>query len=83
MCEHRPSCPTTDSPRALRAVVLSPHPEQGWVLLCNGVVLFDDGGALLPNRRVLNGTVTEPAGVRALAARCGNPPADPKRQRDE
>jgi len=24
------------------------HPEQGWTLLCNGVVLFDDGGELLP-----------------------------------
>jgi hypothetical protein len=29
------------------------HPEQGWYLLCNGVVLFDDGGALLPDQRVL------------------------------
>jgi Family of unknown function (DUF5999) len=25
------------------------HPGQGWSLLCNGVVLFDDGGALLPD----------------------------------
>jgi hypothetical protein len=24
------------------------HPEQGWSLLCNGVVLFDDGGELPP-----------------------------------
>lgn len=31
------------------------HPEQGWGLLCNGVVLFEDTGALLPD-----GTVTEP-----------------------
>jgi len=23
------------------------HPEQGWNLLCNGVVLFDDSGELL------------------------------------
>jgi hypothetical protein len=27
------------------------HPEQGWSLLCNGVVLFDDAGALLPDGR--------------------------------
>jgi hypothetical protein len=27
------------------------HPEQGWSLLCNGVVLFDDAGALLPSGR--------------------------------
>jgi hypothetical protein len=29
-------------------VVVS-HPEQGWSLLCNGIVLFDDTGALLPD----------------------------------
>jgi hypothetical protein len=23
------------------------HPEQGWSLLCNGVLVFDDGGELL------------------------------------
>jgi len=27
------------------------HPEQGWSLLCNGVVLFDDTGELLPDGR--------------------------------
>jgi hypothetical protein len=25
------------------------HPEQGWNLLCNGVVTFDDTGELLPD----------------------------------
>lgn len=25
------------------------YPEQGWSMLCNGVVLFDDAGALLPD----------------------------------
>jgi hypothetical protein len=29
------------------------HPEQGWSLLCNGVVLFDDTGDLLPDGRVI------------------------------
>jgi hypothetical protein len=29
------------------------HPEQGWSLLCNGVVLFDDSGELLPDGRVI------------------------------
>jgi hypothetical protein len=29
--------------------VISGHPEQGWSLLCNGVVLFDDLGELLPD----------------------------------
>ncbi len=32
----------------LTAPVSVRHPEQGWSLLINGVVLFDDGGALLP-----------------------------------
>jgi len=24
------------------------HPEQGWSLLCNGVIVFDDLGEMLP-----------------------------------
>lgn len=48
MCAHSPPCPTADQPLALSAAVVAPHPEQGWLLLCNGVVRFDDGGALLP-----------------------------------
>ncbi|MBV9098593.1 MAG: hypothetical protein JO079_11095 [Frankiaceae bacterium] len=28
---------------------MSSHPEQGWSLLCNGVVLFEDTGELLPD----------------------------------
>ncbi len=30
---------------------MTSHPEQGWSLLCNGVVVFDDTGALLPDGR--------------------------------
>jgi hypothetical protein len=33
--------------------VLSGHPEQGWSLLCNGVIAFDDGGDLLPDGRAV------------------------------
>jgi hypothetical protein len=29
------------------------HPEQGWGLLCNGVVIFEDTGELLPDGRVI------------------------------
>jgi hypothetical protein len=29
------------------------HPEQGWSLLCNGVVFFEDTGELLPDGRVI------------------------------
>jgi hypothetical protein len=35
------------------------HPEQGWSLLCNGVVLFDDGGELQPASSIV--TVTAAA----------------------
>lgn len=29
------------------------HPEQGWSLLCNGVLLFEDTGELLPNGQII------------------------------
>jgi len=31
------------------------RPEQGWSLLCNGVVVFDDAGALLPDGHTVAG----------------------------
>jgi hypothetical protein len=30
---------------------MASHPEQGWSLLCNGVVIFEDTGTLLPDGR--------------------------------
>jgi hypothetical protein len=53
MCRHLPACPAADAPDWGAAHVVVAHPEQGWSLLCNGVVLFDDTGALLPDRRVV------------------------------
>jgi hypothetical protein len=50
MCDHRPSCPAADAPDHLAARSVTSHPEQGWTLLCNGVIAFDDGGAILPDR---------------------------------
>ncbi len=35
------------------AHVLISHPEQGWSLLCNGIVLFDDMGEILPDGRIV------------------------------
>ncbi len=55
-CTHAPRCPHAASPAACRARVIVRHDEQGWYLLCNGVVLFDDGGAILPNGRALSPT---------------------------
>jgi hypothetical protein len=48
MCQHRPPCPAADDPDREAARTVACHPEQGWSLLCNGVVLFDDLGELLP-----------------------------------
>ena len=49
MCMHSPACPPADAPDRDAARILASHPEQGWYLLCNGVILFDDGGAILPD----------------------------------
>jgi hypothetical protein len=51
MCQHRPPCPSADRPDRDAARTVAFHPEQGWSLLCNGVVLFDDLGELLPDGR--------------------------------
>jgi len=53
MCQHQPTCPSSDAPGHATARVVSRHPEQGWSLLCNGVVLFEDTGELLPDRRAV------------------------------
>ncbi len=56
MCTHQPHCPTaTDHDRNAARVVRS-HPEQGWSLLCNGVVAFDDTGDLLPDGHAVEPT---------------------------
>jgi hypothetical protein len=47
-CAHSPQCPAADSPGRLAARVIATHPEQGWSLLCNGVIAFDDGGMIAP-----------------------------------
>jgi len=48
-CPHHPPCPGADAPDCRRAHTLVSHPEQGWSLLCNRVISFDDLGALLPS----------------------------------
>jgi hypothetical protein len=49
MCAHQPNCPPVEAFDRCAAHVVCAHPEQGWSLLCNGVVLFEDGGMLLPD----------------------------------
>ncbi|NEB58158.1 hypothetical protein G3I61_00110 [Streptomyces diastaticus] len=51
MCTRRPSCPAAASPeaRAEGAHVVAAQPEQGWNLLCDGTIVFDDTGELRPD----------------------------------
>lgn len=61
MCVHQPGCPTADSTDRDAAHVVSSHPEQGWSLLCNGVVLFEDNGEILPDRSIIASRRPHPA----------------------
>ena len=45
--------PAADAPDCEAAHVVAAHPEQGWSLLCNGVVVFEDTGDLLPDGRII------------------------------
>ena len=55
MCQHQPACPAANASDCEAAHVVIAHPDQGWSLLCNGVVLFEDTGMLLPD-----GTIVTP-----------------------
>lgn len=48
-CTHEPPCPAADGSDRDAAHVIVCHPEQGWSLLCNGIVLFEDSGEILPD----------------------------------
>jgi hypothetical protein len=77
-CRHQHRCPPANGSDRLAAVVIAAHPEQGWSLLCNGVITFDDTGAIaaqhvIPPRRA----ATRPSriGASARAASPGRPPS--------
>ena len=84
MCTHDPACPAADAIDWWAARNITEHPGQGWTLLCNGALVFDDLGALLPDGRVAAiseapGTWLAPGAERpavtavALRARAGGP----------
>lgn len=68
MCQHDPRCPKWSAPDHLAARIMADQPRQGWRLLCNGVILFDDGGELLPNGRAISPARPSVAGLVAMAA---------------
>ncbi|RKT03515.1 hypothetical protein BX286_1442 [Streptomyces sp. 3211.6] len=53
MCQHQPACPSSESADREAARPVANHPEQGWSLLCNGVLLFEDTGELLPDGKII------------------------------
>lgn len=71
MCPHTPACPCAADPDRDAARVVASRPEQGWSLLCNGVLVFDDTGELLPDGVALpphRPDYRSPAGRRPSAA---------------
>jgi hypothetical protein len=48
-CQHQPSCPNSDAVDHDAARIIASHPVQGWNLLCNGVIVFEDTGELMPD----------------------------------
>lgn len=46
-------CPSAKAPDHICAHVVVSYPGQGWSLLCNGVVVFDDTGEILPNGQIV------------------------------
>ncbi|MEU1037608.1 DUF5999 family protein [Streptomyces sp. NPDC005551] len=49
MCSHQSS----DRPGREAPHIVAAHPEQGWSLRCDGAIVFDDTGELLPDGRVV------------------------------
>ncbi len=70
MCSHTPPCPAPSAPDREAAHTIVSHPEQGWSLLCNGVVIFEDTGELLPD-----GAFIAPHRTTDLAGHGGQAPA--------
>ncbi|MCG5218744.1 DUF5999 family protein [Streptosporangium soli] len=71
MCCHQPPCPSSNESDREAAHPVASYPEQGWSLLCNGIVLFEDTGGLLPDGRSIppHGPAVELAGRTAAAVR--------------
>ena len=55
MCQHLIPCPSAEATDRDAARVVARLTEQGWSLLCNGVISFEDTGEILPD-----GTMIEP-----------------------
>jgi hypothetical protein len=69
-CSHRPPCPPAEATDAAAARVVADCQEQGWSLLCNGLVSFDDLAAMRPDGTVCAaGGPPEPGPARRVGSR--------------
>lgn len=50
------------------APVVADHHDQGWVLLANGTIVFDDGGEILADRTIIAPHRPEPLHALAVAS---------------
>ena len=67
LCLHFPPCPAAGAPDAQAARVAVARYDQGWSLLCNGVVLLEDGTSLPPAPEAEETDWTDPRGCAAAA----------------
>lgn len=57
MCTHTPRCPDPLATDHNAARTVADHRSgQGWSLRCNGVIVFDDGGEILPDNKICGDT---------------------------
>ncbi|MFI5986983.1 DUF5999 family protein [Streptomyces sp. NPDC051555] len=49
-CKHKPAYPAAEADGHVAARLMTSRVEQGW-LLCDDVVVFEDGGELRPDGR--------------------------------
>lgn len=52
-CDHQPQCPSAEAEDRQAARVRVGHPEAGWSVLCNGVLMFEDTGCLTPDTVII------------------------------
>jgi len=71
MCQHLPPCPSRQALDHRVALIVAEHWNQGWSLLCNGVIIFDDGGEFVsaPARPDDEPAAAVVAGFRSRASR--------------
>jgi hypothetical protein len=82
MCTHRPPCPSATAPDRERAQIVIVHAEQGWSLLCNGIVAFDGSALMLPDGTIVRRRTTALTSGREPSASLSPADREPPRTAD-